>query len=99
MIQVWKHFHSYDKSTLPSNFALNQRPSRKHDFQLRLIKPSDGIRGVQTNSFYFRTATKWNNLQKSIVDAKTMDTFKARLDEDWNDSQSKFTLEQHQRGS
>ena len=52
MIQVWKHFRSYDLSTLSSNVKHNPRPNRRHGLQLTWNKPKDGSRGLQANSFY-----------------------------------------------
>ena len=63
MIQVWKHFHTYDQSTMPSNFKTSSRTNRKHRYQLTWNRPKDGAHGLQTNSFYFRTANTWNNLR------------------------------------
>ena len=34
-------------------------------------KPKDGSRGLQANSFSFRTAATWNNLPANVVDAPT----------------------------
>ena len=34
MIETYKHFHTYDKSTLSPTFMPRNRPSRKHNFQL-----------------------------------------------------------------
>ena len=54
-IELFKHFHAYDKTTLPYSFNPRDRTSRKHDFQLLLNAPKDGVRGVQTNFLYQRT--------------------------------------------
>ena len=56
MIQVWKHFHSYDQSTLSSNFKPLPRTNRKHPFQLTWNRPKDGTHGIQTNSLYYSIA-------------------------------------------
>ena len=93
-VQVWKHFRSYDLSTLSSNFKHNPRPNRRHGLQLTWNKPKDGSRGLQANSFYFRTAATWNNLPANIVDAPCINTFKSRLDKAWNDHPTKFSIEQ-----
>ena len=93
MIQVWKHFHSYDQSTLSSNFKPLPRTNRKHPFQLTWNRPKDGTRGIQTNSFYFRIAKAWNQLPTHVVDSENIDTFKARLDTTWKDNPTKFTID------
>ena len=80
MIQVWKHFHSYDQSTLSSNFKPLPRTNRKHPFQLTWNRPKDGTHGVQSNSFYFRVAEAWNALPTHVVISENINTFKERLD-------------------
>ncbi len=85
MIEVYKHFHVYDKSTLPNSFQRKTRPSRKHNFQLVPRIPRDGVRGVQRNSFCFRTFKLWNELPTEVVDSPTMSAFKMSLDEAWKD--------------
>ena len=44
MIEILKHFHSYDNCTLPANFRPRNRPSRKHDYQLVWKAPKDAVR-------------------------------------------------------
>ena len=93
MIQVWNHFHSYDKSTLSPNFRSLPRTNRKHPFQLTWNRPKDGARGRQQNSFYFRVSNKWNLLPHEVVGAESVDTFKSRLDAAWTNHETKFTIE------
>ena len=80
MIQVWNHFHTYDRSTLSPNFRPLPRTIRKHPFQLTWNRPKDGTHGRQHNSFYFRVSNKWNLLPRKVVEAENVDTFKSRLD-------------------
>ena len=54
MIEVYKHFHHYDRTILSASFIHNKRPSRKRRYQLYQKKAYDGERGIQQNSFYFR---------------------------------------------
>ena len=79
MIEIFKHFHSYSNCTLPENFRPRNRPSRKHDYQLVWKAPKDGVRGLQANFFYFRTIKTWNELPKEVVHAKSIDSFKNKL--------------------
>ena len=85
MIEIFKHFHSYDNCTLPENFRPRNRPSRKHSYQLVWKAPKDGVRGLHANFFYFRTIKTWNELPKEIVHAKSINSFKSKLDETWKD--------------
>ena len=90
MIEIYKHFHLYDKHSLPPTFQHQTRTSRKHNFQILWKSPKDGIRGLQTNSFYYRTMSTWNNLPRNVVDAQNLNTFKNRLDEYWEESPVKY---------
>ena len=90
MIQLYKHFHSYDKSTLPKTFKPKVKHCRNHDYQLERVFPKDGVRGIQYNSFYYRSIKTWNDLPRKVVHAESLDTFKRRLDEYWKDDPLKF---------
>ena len=70
MIELWKHFHAYDSSALSHYFQPHDRTSRIHNYQLIWNKPMDGLRGLQANSFYYRTINTWNHLPKDVVSAK-----------------------------
>jgi len=83
MIEMWKHFHTYDRAAVSPNFQPLERPSRHHPYQLFQKRPQDGTYGVQTNSFYFRVVPVWNKLPKEVVSAETINTFKNRLDNHW----------------
>ena len=52
MIELYKHFHIYDKNSLSTSFKPRERTSRKHGFQLHILKPKDAIRGLQANSLF-----------------------------------------------
>ena len=93
MIQVWKHFNTYDRATLSSNFRPIPRETRKHSYQLTRNRPKDGKLGIQSNSFYFRVATVWNDLDPKVVESENINTFKARIDAAWADKPNKFTIE------
>ena len=87
MIEVYKH---YDSAILPSAFQLKSRTSRKHSYQLHEPMHSDGTRGFQNNSFYYRAAKTWNNLPKEVVDAGYLNHFKNLLDDQWKNDEIKF---------
>ena len=94
MIQLWKHFNSYDRSTLSSNFKVSPRSNRNHHrYQLTWNRAKDGVQGLQTNSFYFRTPNIWNHLPTKVVEAKVIDTFKSRLDEAWINHPTKRSID------
>ena len=81
LIEVYKHFHKYDRETVPHSFQPRTRTTRTHNFQLILKKTTDGDRGLQTNSFYQRATKLWNNLSQKVVNADNINTFKIMLDD------------------
>ena len=99
MIQVYKHFHTYDQDLLPSIFQRQMYGTRHHEYQLVWRKPKDGIRGPQSNSFYYRIMQTWNDLPAKVVKAKSMNEFKNLLDEAWKDSPTKYNPKPATSGS
>ena len=93
MIEIFKHFNVYDKNALSTSFRPKERTSRKHDFQLYNRTAKDGIRGIQNNSFYYRSVKTWNNLPRNVVNAKDVNVFKAKLDNHWEHEPWKFNHE------
>ena len=90
MIEVYKHFHTYDQDLLPDIFQRQSYGMRKHAYQLVWNQAKDGVRGIQANSFYFRTIKMWNDLPAKTVDATTMNSFKNRLDDAWKNEPFKY---------
>ena len=80
LIEIYKHFHHYDIETISTTFQPRERVTRKHAFQLLKRNAKDGSRGIQSNSFYYRPTRVWNNLPKTVVDTKSINSFKNRLD-------------------
>ena len=94
MIEIFKHFRIYDNAILSSSFMHNNRPSRKHGYQLYQKRSHDGERGLQTNSFYFRVTKQWNELPVQVVEAPSINTFKNRLDAAWVNHPLKYNHNQ-----
>ena len=90
IIEMFKHFHQYDKSTLAPSFMPRKRPSRQHRFQLHTPQMRDGVTGPQSNFFFQRTVKIWNELSKHVVGAKDVNQFKNRLDEAWSEDPLKY---------
>ena len=90
MIELWKHFQTYDIGTLSHHFQRYERTNRRHNYQLIWNKPKDGIRGIQANSFYFRTINTRNHLHKDVVSAKDIKNFKTLLDTAWTNKPNKY---------
>ena len=76
-----------------ANFKTEIELVENTHFQLVQNMPRDGVRGVrglQSNSFYYRNIKTWNNLPKGVVDAKDINNFKQILDEAWKDKPTKY---------
>ena len=99
MIQVYKHFHTYDQDLLPNIFRRQIYGTRNHDYKLVWRKPKDGIRGPQANSFYYRIMQTWNDLPANVVKAQSINEFKNLLDDAWNDSPAKYNPKPMMSGS
>ena len=93
MIETFKHFHKYDRTIVSESFQPKERSNRKHKFQLHERKANDGVRGVQNNSFYFRTARQWNDLPAHVVGAPSVNAFKNRFDKALKNDILKFDYE------
>ena len=93
MIEMYKHFHHYDKCTLSESFLPRNRPSRQHDFQLVPKTPKDGVRGPQTNSFFYRASKTWNELPKTVTHANNIAAFKRELDNAWKNDPSRYNIQ------
>ena len=90
IIEMYKHFHTYDKSTLAPSFKPKERPSRKHRYQLYTPQTKDGLTGPQSNFFFQRTTKIWNDLPSYVVEADNVNEFKSRLDETWEQHPLKY---------
>ena len=90
MIEIYKHFNIYKTDVIPPSFQPRHRISRKHNLQLTQLLSKDGVRGVQTNLFYFRCAKMWNNLPAQVVNAANMNCFKNQLDIPWSNVSFKY---------
>ena len=66
LIELYRHFHHYDQVIIPPSFQRRERVTRKHEYQLLQRKAKDGIRGVQSNSFYYRIIKACNDLPQFV---------------------------------
>jgi hypothetical protein len=70
-IKMWN-----DNTTRPGN--------RGHSYKIYIQRAKLDLR---KNSFSIRTTQIWNNLPEYVVAAKTMNTFKNRLDQHWSNQE------------
>ena len=80
LIEMYKHFHTYDKNALTGpSFNVRQRSSRQHKYQVN--EPFLARRyGLRENSFYGRVARAWNKLPREVAESKDVNSFKNSLD-------------------
>ena len=85
MIEIFKHFNTYDENALSTTFKPRKRTSRAHKLQMIEKIPKDGYRGIQSNSFYYRTPRIWNSLPRHVAESKTINSFKNNIDNHWKE--------------
>jgi len=90
MVQVYKHLSFYDKDTIPSKLISRARPKRRHSKELLPNFANDGFNGPQTKSFYYRCVPTWNKLPREVVSAKSIKSFKEKLNDAWKNHPQKF---------
>ena len=76
LLEVYKHLNFYDKSAIANIFVFRTRSSRRHSQELQRHFAEDGFKGVQSNSFYFRSIKPWNNLPRNEVDSPSIMSLK-----------------------
>ena len=83
MIEVWKHYRVYNPKVIAPTFQ--RAKTRRKMYQIQRPRPGDGVRGGQSCSFYYLAPVAWDNLPDSVVESDTINTFKNRLDNHWED--------------
>jgi hypothetical protein len=74
LVEIYKIIHSYSFTTLKCKFL--NRSSRGHSFR---IWQDRFKRNTRKSALIIRAARHWNMLPSSIVDAKTLSSFKYKL--------------------
>ena len=93
MIEIYKHFKVYDRTSLYKTFQNQTRVKRNHEHDLQFVEriQKDGVRGgAKFNSFYYRTIVPWSKLPADVVKSKTVFQFKVNLDEAWKERPQRF---------
>ena len=90
MIEIFKHFHSYENCTLLKisdleNVLVENTTTNCYGKHPKMAR----VDSKQTFSTSERSKT-WNELPKKIVHAKSIDSFKNKIDEAWKDLPVKF---------
>ena len=85
MSEVWKHYHVYDPNVIAATFQ--QIRTRRKMYQIQHLRP-----GAQSCSCYYLGPVAWNNLPAPVVESDTMNTFKNRLDNLWEDHPMRYNF-------
>ena len=81
MIETYKYTHS--KYTVNEDLLIRNEASVARGHSLKLQKRYCGS-ATKFNFYSFRIVDSWNFLPEDIVNAPTLNTFKARLDKCWS---------------
>ena len=81
MIETYKYTHS--KYTVNEDLLVRNEDSVARGHSLKLQKRYCGS-ATRFNFYSFRIVDSWNFLPEDIINAPTLDTFKARLDKCWS---------------
>ena len=81
MIETYKYTHS--KYTVNEDLLVRNEDSVARGHSLKLQKRYCGS-ATRFNFYSFRIVDSWNYLPEDIINAPTLDTFKARLDKCWS---------------
>ena len=85
MIQTYKIIHDIDKVNRDVFFTdVTVEATRGHP--LKLFQKRSRL-DVRANAFGIRVVNDWNSLPTEVVTAKSVNSFKARLDKFWSDKQ------------
>ena len=77
MIQLYKIFNGIDKLETSKTIAVQLNQTRGHRFKYQ----KEITKQVHRENFFFnRSANLWNSLPSEVVNAKTVNSFKAGLD-------------------
>ena len=80
MIQTFKLVKGLDDCPLENFFTIAHYNKRGHSHKLE--KPRCSLT-FTLNQFSYRVINVWNSLPQHVVDAETLNSFKARLDKHW----------------
>ena len=82
LIQVFKIVSGMDRIDASSLFPPPPKQGTKgHEEKIYVRRPRLEVR---KHSFCYRVVNDWNSLQQNVIDAETLNQFKARLDKHWH---------------
>ena len=82
----------YGNITMYIITRLLHQPSSEQGLEGKCIRSSASFLGAQSCSFYYLATVAWNNLPASVVESDTINTFKNRLDNHWEDHPLRYNF-------
>lgn len=95
MIEMWKHFNTYDENMFPEMFQHNTQSYHQHTFQLYQHRPTTHAYSKPQSKSFYRVPRLRNKLPSSVVSSPTMETFKNRLDRHWAEEEFRYNCGRH----
>lgn len=83
MIMVHKYFRTAEERRLKKLLPAAEGKTRETRGHYLKLKRKNARTDMRRNSFSHRVVAPWNSLSQSVVEAKTVHTFKNRLDTQW----------------
>ena len=91
VVQVYKLVHEIDKTS--SHLLTRSQYTNTRGHRYKLYKPNART-NLRINVFGNRVIDKWNGLPEAVVEAPSLNSFKARLNRHWT-RDNKFRLTVH----
>ena len=80
MIQLFKILNGFENIDAQTMFTFSSSTTRGHT--KKLYKPRC-VKGFRQHSFCVRCIDPWNRLSQTVINSKTVNEFKTRLDKEW----------------
>ena len=90
MIQVYRYLHNIYNTNSDHLQLSNVTHTRGHSLKLKKNRSNTS---THANFFTQRIVNIWNGLKEETVQATSVDVFKKRIDEEWQDKPFKFNFE------
>jgi len=88
MLQVYRIIHKIDNLDVSCFFELNtDSVTRGHRYKLKKPRVNSSQR---QNTFAIRIINDWNNLRNDTVTSPSIEVFKTRLAEEWDNHPERF---------
>ena len=89
MIDVYKFLNKKYDTDKPQFTTINPEGKRTRGHSKKIIKQR-GKLNTRLNFFSFRVVNQWNDLPEEVINAKSLNAFKNRLDNFWKNKSNKY---------